>query len=417
MLNVLYDAYRVLFKVYSEGAYLKRALTDTPIEELNRAHTTKLCYGVLDKDIEFEYVLGLLCSKRPKQVIRIILKECFYAIKYLKTAPYAVVDNAVELVKKLGKGANAGFVNAVLRKYVATADSYALPKEKIARLSVEYSYPKFLIEDVIADYGEKRAVEIMTADEERTAVRFDKGVGGEKYLTDNRWEYEKTPFDNTFFVKGFKRNADFDSGLYTFQAIGSVAICDAVSGGDKLLDACAAPGGKSVNLSDKFASVTSFELHSHRVELIEEYASRMHKRNVTAVVKDSTVYDEEYDSKFDAVLCDCPCSGSGVLKDNPDIKLHRKSEDIRSLTQTQSKILSTCSRYVKRGGELYYSTCSILKSENERVVLEFLKNNADFEAVDLDSRLPHEKSIVGITFLPDRSFGAGFFVCKMRRKA
>ena len=139
MINALYDAYRVLFKVYSDGAFVKQAINDTPIEELNRAHTVKLCYGVLDKDIELSYYLSVLCDKNPKQAIRIILKESFYAIKYLKTAPYAVVDNAVELTKKLGKGCNAGFVNAVLRKFSKT--QIELPKDEFGRLSVEYSYP------------------------------------------------------------------------------------------------------------------------------------------------------------------------------------------------------------------------------------------------------------------------------------
>ena len=120
MLNVFYDSYRILTSVYSDGAYLKRAMTDIFIEEKNRPHTTKICYGVLDKDIELEYSINYLCDKRPKQAIRTILKIAFYSIKYLETAPYAVVDTAVELVKKLGKGGTSGFVNAILRKYIKT---------------------------------------------------------------------------------------------------------------------------------------------------------------------------------------------------------------------------------------------------------------------------------------------------------
>ena len=413
MINALYDAYRVLFKVYSEGAYLKRALTDTDIEELNRAHTTKLCYGVLDRDIEFEYALSRLCDKRPKQSIRIILKEAFYAIKYLKTAQYAVVDNAVELVKKLGKGGNAGFVNAVLRKYVKT--DIPMPADKYKRLSVEYSYPEFLVKTLCLDYGDERAEKIMAADEELTAVRFNVGVDGKKYLEDNRWAYKTTPFENCFIVNGFKRNADFDAGVYTFQSIGSVAICDIVEKGEKLLDACAAPGGKSVNLADKFNSVTAFELHPHRVELIGDYARRMKKENITAVCRDSSVFDPSYENKFDAVLCDCPCSGSGVIKDNPDIKLNRKEEDLKSLVKTQTAILETCSKYVKVGGALYYSTCSVLKEENELQCIDFLKSNENFMAESISSRLPHESGAVGNSFFPDISLGAGFFVCKFRR--
>lgn len=415
MINALYDAYRVLFKVYSGGAFFKIALSDTPIEELNRAHTVKLCYGVLDRDTEFEYALKFLCDKRPKQSVRIILKEAFYCIKYLQTAPYAVVDNAVELVKKLGKGGNAGFVNAVLRKYVKT--QIPLPKEKISALSVKYSYPEFLVKSLLKDYGDEKAEKIMGADEEITAVRFNAGVNGKDYLERGRWNYQETPFENCYIVKGFKRNEDFDKGVYTFQSIGSVAICSVIGGGEKLLDACAAPGGKSVNLADKFQSVTAFELHAHRAELIKDYARRMGKENITVVCRDSTVLDEQYSQTFDAVLCDCPCSGSGVLKDNPDIKLNRKESDILSLNDTQSKILNACSKYVKAGGELYYSTCSVLKAENENICQKFLRENPDFAEEKFSCELPHENSALGVTFLPHLSLGAGFFVCKFRRKS
>ncbi|MBR2385600.1 MAG: methyltransferase domain-containing protein, partial [Clostridia bacterium] len=236
------------------------------------------------------------------------------------------------------------------------------------------------------------------------------------YLEENRWNYEQTPFENTFFVNGFKRNKDFDDGVYTFQSVGSVAICHAVDRGESLLDACSAPGGKAINLADKFEKVTAFELHPHRVELINDYARRMKKTNVTAYQKDSSVYDESFAESFDTVLCDSPCSGYGVIKDNPDIKLRRIEEDIKNLNKIQYDILSTCSKYVKKGGSLYYSTCSVFKSENEDICGKFLKYHPDFEEVEIDSPLAHEKMKRGIGFLPDTSFGAGFFICKFIRK-
>ena len=222
-------------------------------------------------------------------------------------------------------------------------------------------------------------------------------------------------FSTLFFVKGFKRDSDFDKGIYTFQSIGSVAICDMVGNGNALLDACAAPGGKSVNLADKFDTVTSFELHEHRVELIKDYARRMNKTNITVVCKDSSIYDEEYSEKFDAVLCDVPCSGYGVIKDNPDIKLRRTEGDVEKISETQLKILETCSRYVKRGGYLYYSTCSVFKSENESVCLEFLRKHADFAECETEPKLNHLKMKAGVSFLPDLSFGAGFYFCKFKK--
>ncbi len=414
MLTLFYDCYRILTSVYSGGAFVKQAMNETPIEEKNRAHVTKICYGVLDKDISLEYEMSLLCDKRPKQAIRIALKIGMYSIKYLQTAVYAVTDNMVELVKKLGKGGTAGFVNSFLRRYSKL--EYILPKDEIKALSIKYSYPEFAVKRLIAEYGRQRAEGIMSADEERTAVRFNKGENGKAYLEENRWNYEQTPFENTFFVNGFKRNKDFDDGVYTFQSVGSVAICHAVDGGESLLDACSAPGGKAINLADKFEKVTAFELHPHRVELINDYARRMKKTNVTAYQKDSSVYDESFAESFDTVLCDSPCSGYGVIKDNPDIKLRRIEEDIKNLNKIQYDILSTCSKYVKKGGSLYYSTCSVFKSENEDICGKFLKYHPDFEEVEIDSPLAHEKMKRGIGFLPDTSFGAGFFICKFIRK-
>ena len=414
MLNVFYDSYRILTSVYSDGAYLKRAMTDTFIEEKNRPHTTKICYGVLDKDIELEYSINYLCDKRPKQAIRTILKIAFYSIKYLETAPYAVVDTAVELVKKLGKGGTSGFVNAVLRKYIKT--EIPLPTDETERLSVKYSIPIFAVKRLLRDYGREEAEALFETQTERTAVRFNVNSDGEKYLEDRRWNFEKTPFSNTFFVKGFKRDEDFNKGVYTFQSIGSVAICDLIGGGEKLFDACAAPGGKSVNLADKFASVVSQELHPHRVELIKEYAERMGKNNVFAVSGDSSVFNPEYEGKFDAVLCDVPCSGYGVTGDNPDIKLRRTDDDVKSLVNTQRKILENCSKYVKDGGSLYYSTCSIFKAENEENCIDFLKKHSEFEEEKTNSPLCHKQMKVGSSFFPNISYGAGFYICKFKKQ-
>ena len=414
MLNVFYDSYRILTSVYSDGAYLKRAMTDIFIEEKNRPHTTKICYGVLDKDIELEYSINYLCDKRPKQAIRTILKIAFYSIKYLETAPYAVVDTAVGLVKKLGKGGTSGFVNAILRKYIKT--EIPLPTDETERLSVKYSLPIFAVKRLLRDYGKEEAEALFETQSERTAVRLNVNSDGEKYLEDRRWNFEKTPFSNTFFVKGFKRDEDFDKGVYTFQSIGSVAICDLIGGGEKLFDACAAPGGKSVNLADKFALVVSQELHPHRVELIKEYAERMGKNNVFAVSGDSSVFNPEYEGKFDAVLCDVPCSGYGVTGDNPDIKLRRTDDDVKSLVNVQRKILEICSKYVKDGGSLYYSTCSIFKAENEENCIDFLKKHSEFAEEKTNSPLCHKQMKVGSSFFPNISYGAGFYICKFKKQ-
>ena len=220
---------------------------------------------------------------------------------------------------------------------------------------------------------------------------------------------------NVFSVKNFTRNSDYDKGVYTFQALGSVAICDVVDPCDKLLDCCAAPGGKSVRLSYKCNSVTSFDVHQHRVGLIEDYAIRMGRKNIKFYVNDSKVYDPKYEQFFDAVLCDAPCSGIGVINDNPDIKLNKSQESIKKINEEQFSILINVANYVKVGGYLYYSTCSILDDENIKIINKFLSNNKNFEICPIDSSLPHENVMGTNLFLPDISGGLGFYVAKLKR--
>lgn len=413
MVDLFYDCYCVLGKVYSDGAYISQAILTTPIEPLNKAKTVKICYGVLDKDIYLDYCIDYLCERSPKQKIRLLLKIAMYALKFLEKKPFAVIDSIVELTKKLGKGVNAGFINAVLRKFCNT--DIPLPEDRIKFLSVKYSFPEFAVKKLIDDYNEAMAVYIMSFDEEKTFVRFNDETDGVKYLSEHGYKYTDTPFENLFAVEKIARNEDFDKGVFTFQSIGSVAICDAVGGGKKLLDACAAPGGKSVLLSKSFENVTACELHPHRAELIKSYCERMHVSNVEVVNADSSVYNEDFEKRFDTVLCDVPCSGYGTVKTNPDIKLNRSEADFIKIIKTQEDILKNCANYVSENGVLMYSTCSFFKDENDGVVERFLTGNDCFESEEISTRLSNFRTPFGVQFLPFISMGAGFYCAKLRR--
>lgn len=412
MINCFYDCYRILNKVYSEKAFIKQAINETQIEEKNRALTVKICYGTLDTDYELSYYIKLLAPKSPKLVVRTILKISMYAIKFLGKKEYAVIDNAVSLTKKLGKSGASGFVNAFLRKFVKLKPE--VPTDIKDYLSIKYSYPNFAVEELIKKYGKERTESILSAKNSKTTLAFY-DVDGEEYLKNKALLYEKTPFNNVFSLNNFTRNQDYDNGVYTFQALGSIAICEVVEPCDNLLDCCSAPGGKTVRLSYKCKSVTALELHEHRVNLVKSYASRMKRQNIVAKKADAKVYNSEYDSVFDGVLVDAPCSGLGVVNDNPDIRLNREEKDVLSLLEEQINILNTACKYVKVGGYLYYSTCSILERENQLTIRKFLKTNPNFECQSIDSKLAHEKSDLGITFLPDISSGLGFYVCKLKR--
>lgn len=412
MVNYFYDCYQILNKVYSEKAFIKQAINSTFIEEKNRAMTVKTCYGVLDKDIELSYYLNALAPKTPKLAIRTILKISMYAIKYLQKKEYAVTKNAVELTKKLGKGGASGFVNAFLRKFINS--KIVLPNDEISRLSIEYSYPEFLLKELIKDFGKDRAQSIIKTENQKNCLCFY-DVDGEKYLTEKGVQFEKTPFSNVFLTKNFIRNDDYDKGVYTFQALGSVAICEEVEPCESILDCCAAPGGKSVRLSYKCDKVLSWDLHEHRVGLINDYVNRMGRKNVNACQHDATVYDEHLKEKFDAVLIDAPCSGIGVINDNPDIKLNRDYNSVIELTKTQLSIIKTVSNYVKKDGYLYYSTCSILNRENIEIIKAFMSDIKGFEICKIDSKLIHEDVMGTNLFLPDISGGLGFYIAKLKR--
>ncbi len=412
MTNVLYDAYLILNKVYSEKAFVKQAINDTQTDPLNRAFTVKLCYGVLDRDIELSYYLKQLADKTPKLPVRTVLKISMYAMKYLQKKDYFIVKSAVELVKKTGKTGASGFVNAFLRRF--SNETIPLPDKGTERLSVKYSYPEFAVKELVKDYGEEKAESIMGAKPPKNVLCFY-GTDGEEYLKLRKINYYPTPFYNVFEVDNFTRNADYDEGIYTYQSLGSVAICEEILPCGDILDCCAAPGGKSVRLSYKCERVTAWDIHPHRVALIESYAKRLKRENIFACQQNAKEYVTEYEKKFDAVLCDAPCSGFGVVGDNPDIKINRTEEDLVSLVSEQAAILDTVSRYVKVGGALYYSTCSVFKRENIEQINAFLERHDDFVAERINSALSHEDENDANAFLPDISSGNGYFVAKLKR--
>ncbi len=405
MNNPLTDPYLILNKVYSGGKFLKQALSETPVEPLNKPRTVKICYGVLEKDVYLEWLIAANVKKAPKTSVKIILKIALFMLEFMQKHGYMVVDGAVDLAKKLGKEGAAGFINAFLRSYKVPP----LPENPTQRLSVECSAPIWLVKKLKRSYKEE-AFKILTAPSLGVCVRFERNA--ENYLEK---PHIKTPFENVYIFENFVRDDNFFAGDYTFQSVGSIAICSAISAGESLLDACAAPGGKSVLLSKKFKQVTACEIHPHRVELIKSYSSRMGALNVTAVLADSSQFIPDYENKFDAVLCDVPCSGTGVINENPDIKLFRKEKDIESLQKTQLKILENCSRYVKKGGVLYYSTCSVLPEENDTTACMFLKLHPEYALNIPVSPLENKKTNFGLQFLPHISLGAGFYLTSFKK--
>ena len=409
--NPVYDPYQILQKVYGEKTHLKQAIADTFIEEQYRSRTVKICYGVLEQNEYLDFCIRYYAPKSPKLAVRILLKIALYMLLFLDKKKYMVTNCTVEICKKLGKSGVSGFINAFLRRFSEEEVRAAVPKG-IEGEAILCAYPLPFYKRLQKEYGE-RAKAIATAKSGGVSVRFVSDEVAKKYEEKGG---KRTPFEHNYLYENFVRDEGYDEGEYTFQSVGSIAICSVVEPCEKLLDACAAPGGKSVLLSQKCDSVLSCELHEHRVKLVEQYFARMGVKNATARQADSSEFIKDFEGVFDGVLCDVPCSGYGTVTENPDVKLFREEGDIIALQKTQANILKNCANYVKKGGALYYSTCSIFEAENDSQIAKFLQENKDFAVEEIACPLAHDKKKYGLQFLPDEAFGAGFYVSKLRRK-
>ncbi|MBR2903733.1 MAG: hypothetical protein IKC37_03710 [Clostridia bacterium] len=409
--NPVYDPYQILQKVYGEKAHLKQAIADVFIEEQYRSRTVKICYGVLENNDYLDYCLRFYAPKAPKLAVRILLKIALYMLLYMGKKRYMVTDCTVEICKKLGKSGVSGFVNAFLRRFNEDEVKSSLLKG-VEGEAILCAYPLPFYRRLKREYGD-RAKTIALAKSSGVSVRFASAKAAEKYADKKGVE---TPFKGNVIYENFVRDEGYDEGEYTFQSVGSIAICDVVDPCEKLLDACAAPGGKSVLLSQKCTAVTACELHDHRVRLIEQYFARMGVKNATAMQADSSAFNPDFEGAYDGVLCDVPCSGYGTVTENPDVKLFRVEEDMGSLKKAQAAILKNCAKYVQKGGALYYSTCSLFEEENDSQIGRFLQEVEGFEVESIDSPLPHDKKKYGLQFLPDIAYGAGFYVCRLRRR-
>ncbi len=405
-MNIFLEPYRILKRVLGEGAFLKIALSE--IREKEHGRSVKIIYGVLEHYGEIGRAISSAVQKWPQFSVELIFRIAIFSMDFMDMPRPIAVNEAVNLTKALKMDRLAPFVNAVLRTYDPA--KVRLPEGE-AGLCLRSNFPLFAVREMMGQYGE-RADAILTTRSKGLTVRFVRGE--EDYLDRPHLD---TPFAGVYVFEHFRRDGRFFSGDYTFQSVGSVAVCSVVEPCERLLDACAAPGGKSVLLASKCKKVVACELHPHRTNLIGQYFARMGVENGEVLRADSTVFRPEFEEAFDGVLCDVPCSGFGTASENPDIPLMKDEDYVNALIPVQRAILKNCARYVKKGGCLYYATCSILQRENDDAVAELLEENPDFEPQEISCPLSNERTEFGLQFLPDTAFGAGFYVAKLRRKA
>lgn len=401
------------------------------LSKQERSFITRVTLGTLERRIELDYIIDWFSKvkvKKMKPVIRCILRMSVYQLKYMDFVPdSAVCNEAVKLVGKKGFGSLKGFVNGVLRSISRNLPEVSYPSEKekpIEAVSIFCSIPQWILRQWREDYGWEKTKSMAESflNQERTTIRVNtmmtdretliadlkkQGIQAEKVVLKDYPDFKEGlyiwEYDYLLKIK------EFAQGQFYVQDVSSMLppYLLAPKEGDFVVDVCAAPGGKSIHaaqLMQGLGMVEARDLTDYKVGLIEENIARARLKNVKAVKWDALILDESLVGKADGVLADLPCSGLGVLGRKPDIRYRMTREQQEELSGLQRQILSNACQYVKPGGTLLYSTCTVNKMENEDNTAWFLENHREFS-------LAMERQI-----FPGENCGDGFYLAKMIRR-
>ena len=429
---------KMLMKMDSSEAYsnllLDHVFSETDLSERDKAFAAALFYGVLERRLTLDYIIEknskIPFAKLDPAAVE-ILRTGLYQLLYMDSVPEsAAVNESVKLCKKLKCFSAQGFVNGMLRRFIRSGKKISyLGLEPEKRLSVEYSCPEWLTEKLIREYGTDFAVKALKASVGRPPVYARVNTlktTTEKLLAElskHRIKAEAYPgLENCIRLEkpgDIEKCAPFRQGLFHVQDISSQLCCLTLRPvvNETVLDVCAAPGGKSFTLAELMGNngkLYSMDLHDMRVGLIEDGASRLGIRIITAMQNDASKFNAEL-PQADRVLCDVPCSGLGIIRKKPDIR-YKDMASLASLPAIQSAILDNASRYVRRGGTLVYSTCTVLPEENERVTDAFLRAHLDFTYDTFALPGPIGTVEGHITLWPQRHGTDGFYICRMTRR-
>lgn len=390
-----------------------------------RAFLTRVTEGTVERRLELDYIINQYSKvkvKKMKPVIRNLLRLAVYQMKYMDNVPdSAACNEAVKLAVKRGFGNLRGFVNGVLRNIARNLDHIEYPEKEqtIPYLSVMYSMPEWIVKMWVSDYGREKTEEILQNFyiERPTTIRVNENQISKVALMDKLEregvKVEEHPFlQSALLISNYDYLGALDSfleGDFQVQDAASIQVAESaeIKEDDYIIDVCAAPGGKALHAA-QILNGTGFvearDLTEYKVSLIRENIWRMGFTNIEAVQQDATIYDEVSEAKADVVIADLPCSGLGVLAKKTDLKYKMTPETEKEVAELQRQILKTVHRYVKPGGTLIYSTCTICKSENEENAKWFVKNHPQFE-------LRWEKQI-----FPGRETD-GFYIAKFIRRS
>lgn len=407
----------------------------------DRAFINRVCEGTIEQMILLDYIIDYFSNikvQKMKPVIQNILRSAVYQIKFMDGIPPAAACNeAVKLAQKKGFYNLKSFVNGVLRSVVRDIDQVEYPStdNRMEYLSVMYSMPRWLVKRWSDEFG-TLVTETMLADfltEHPTVVRFKTDrVDKRDILSSLKKQGVKVkhaPYlPYAYKISGYnylQALEAFRNGWIYIQDVSSMLVAEIASPkqGDFVLDLCAAPGGKSLHIADKLGSygmVEARDLTESKIAMIQENIQRLDLINVRVAQADATVYDSSLEGKADIVLVDVPCSGMGVIGKKPDIKYKLTSLQLEELVLLQRRILHNAATYVKPGGTLIYSTCTIGKKENQENV-EWFVENYPYETESLDAYLPPQLRRLStkegyLQMLPGIYESDGFFMARLKRR-
>ena len=416
------------------GAYANLALKEIlpAVAESNRPFCSALVYTALENQLYLDDIIARFAkgSMKPAAKAAIRLGLC-QALLMDVPAPVAA-DESVKLIKAMGKPALAGFVNGVLRSAFRQTDALAMPSGMDARsMSIRRGVPEWVAERFISRFGAEAAEAVLACPGERGSLRANTLKAGVEQVRESlgfpvvsgRFVPEVLRFESA--EGDLTAHPLFKSGAVALQSEASALVCKVADPkpNTRVLDACAAPGGKTACLAamvNNKAEICAWDLHPHRVELIKSACSRLGALGVAAGEKDASLFDPAFAESFDTVLVDAPCSGLGV-PGKPDLRLRKTEEDVTALAALQLRLLTVCSKYVRPGGVLVYSTCTISKTENEDVADAFLSSDPNFYPGDLVPYFPRDfdsSRLLGgrVQLLPPIDGVNGFFLARMLKK-
>lgn len=419
-------SYLALLDVESKKAYSNLALNHQII--VNKPHAQgfvrELVYGVLESKLTLDYYIDLLVkdgirSLRAQELT--ILRMGIYQLKYMNSVPeYAAVNESVALAKKYCRG-KSGFINGVLREYLNKKMQLRMPdrnEDEIRYLSIKYSYAPWIIELWLEHYSPDFVEALLKAGNETppTTIRLNwlkvmKDDLIQNLEAKNFKVEEGQVCQNALHVKGnhLLDTELYKMGMFTPQDESSILVAEKLDPkhGETIMDVCAAPGGKTTAIAERMnntGKIIASDIYRRKLDLIDKEAKRLGITNIQTRSWDATRVDSSMLQKADRVLVDAPCSGLGVIRRKPEIKYKEFTEYVELLPKKQLAILSASSSYVKPGGTLLYSTCTINPKENEKVTEKFLRKNPSFKIVDR------------VVLFPNVDETDGFYICVMRKE-